>query len=82
MVGLLARGLQTKQIARALGISSKTADRRVQNSYAKIGVSTPCRSRLVRHAARGGSMGRTPDDNLQKRRVTSPPSDIAPAVGE
>jgi HD-GYP domain-containing protein (c-di-GMP phosphodiesterase class II) len=40
VVGLLARGLQTKQIARALGISIKTADRHVQNAYAKIGVST------------------------------------------
>ncbi len=40
VVGLLARGLQTKQIARALGISTKTADRHVQNAYAKIGVST------------------------------------------
>jgi HD-GYP domain-containing protein (c-di-GMP phosphodiesterase class II) len=40
VVGLLARGMQTKQIARALGISAKTADRHVQNTYAKIGVST------------------------------------------
>jgi HD-GYP domain-containing protein (c-di-GMP phosphodiesterase class II) len=40
VVGLLARGLQTKQIARALGISVKTADHHVQNAYAKIGVST------------------------------------------
>ncbi len=40
MVALLARGLQTKQIARALGISAKTADRHVRNAYAKIGVST------------------------------------------
>lgn len=40
VVGLLARGLQTKQIAAALGISSKTADRHIQNAYAKIGVST------------------------------------------
>jgi HD-GYP domain-containing protein (c-di-GMP phosphodiesterase class II) len=40
VVGLLARGLQTKQVARALGISAKTADRHVQNAYAKIGVST------------------------------------------
>jgi HD-GYP domain-containing protein (c-di-GMP phosphodiesterase class II) len=37
---LLARGYQTKQVARALGISVKTADRHVQNAYAKIGVST------------------------------------------
>lgn len=37
---LLARGFQTKQVARALGISGKTADHHVQNAYAKIGVST------------------------------------------
>jgi HD-GYP domain-containing protein (c-di-GMP phosphodiesterase class II) len=40
VVGLLARGLQTKQLARALGISVKTADSHVQNAYRKIGVST------------------------------------------
>lgn len=40
VVGLLARGYQTKQVARTLGISAKTADRHVQNAYAKIGVST------------------------------------------
>ena len=40
VVGMLARGLQTKQVARALGISVKTADRHIQNSYGKIGVST------------------------------------------
>ena len=40
VIALLARGLQTKQVARALGISVKTADRHVQNAYAKIGVST------------------------------------------
>ena len=40
VVGMLARGLQTKQVARALGISTKTADRHVQNAYRKIGVST------------------------------------------
>ena len=40
VVGLLARGLQTKQVARQLGVSAKTADRHVQNAYAKIGVST------------------------------------------
>jgi DNA-binding NarL/FixJ family response regulator len=37
---MLARGLQTKQVAQALGISVKTADRHVQNAYRKIGVST------------------------------------------
>lgn len=40
VVGMLARGMQTKQVAHALGISVKTADRHVQNAYAKIGVST------------------------------------------
>jgi HD-GYP domain-containing protein (c-di-GMP phosphodiesterase class II) len=40
VLALLARGLQTKQVARSLGISAKTADRHVQNVYGKIGVST------------------------------------------
>jgi DNA-binding CsgD family transcriptional regulator len=40
VVALLARGMQTKQVARALGISVKTADRHIQNAYRKIGVST------------------------------------------
>jgi DNA-binding NarL/FixJ family response regulator len=40
VVELLARGLQTKQVARALGISPKTADFHIQNSYRKMGVST------------------------------------------
>jgi HD-GYP domain-containing protein (c-di-GMP phosphodiesterase class II) len=40
VVAMLARGLQTKQVARVLGISVKTADRHVQNAYRKIGVST------------------------------------------
>ena len=40
VVALLARGLQTKQVAGALGISVKTADHHVQNAYGKIGVST------------------------------------------
>jgi HD-GYP domain-containing protein (c-di-GMP phosphodiesterase class II) len=40
VVGMLARGLQTKQVAYELGISVKTADRHIQNAYRKIGVST------------------------------------------
>jgi DNA-binding NarL/FixJ family response regulator len=40
VVGLLARGLQTKQVAHALGISVKTADSHIQNAYRKMGVST------------------------------------------
>ena len=40
VLGLVTRGLQTKQVATTLGISVKTADRHIQNAYAKIGVST------------------------------------------
>lgn len=40
VIAMAARGLQTKQIGHQLGISTKTADRHVQNAYAKIGVST------------------------------------------
>jgi HD-GYP domain-containing protein (c-di-GMP phosphodiesterase class II) len=40
VVGLLARGLQTKQVAHRLGISVKTADTHIQNAYGKIGVSS------------------------------------------
>ncbi len=40
VIGLLSRGLQTKQVARTLQISAKTADRHIQNAYRKIGVST------------------------------------------
>jgi HD-GYP domain-containing protein (c-di-GMP phosphodiesterase class II) len=40
VICLLARGLQTKQVARTLGISAKTADRHIQNAYRKAGVST------------------------------------------
>jgi HD-GYP domain-containing protein (c-di-GMP phosphodiesterase class II) len=40
VIALLARGLQTKQIAGMLGISAKTADRHIEHAYRKIGVST------------------------------------------
>lgn len=40
VVALLARGLQTKQVAGELGISIKTADRHVQNAYRKMGVTS------------------------------------------
>jgi HD-GYP domain-containing protein (c-di-GMP phosphodiesterase class II) len=40
VVTLLARGLLTKQIARELGISAKTADSHIQSAYRKVGVST------------------------------------------
>jgi HD-GYP domain-containing protein (c-di-GMP phosphodiesterase class II) len=40
VVAMLARGLQTKQVAHVLGISVKTADRHIQNAYRKIDVSS------------------------------------------
>jgi HD-GYP domain-containing protein (c-di-GMP phosphodiesterase class II) len=40
VLAMLARGLQTKQVARGLGISVKTADSHIQHAYRKIGVST------------------------------------------
>jgi len=40
VLGLLARGLATKQVARQLGISPKTCDHHIQAVYGKVGVST------------------------------------------
>jgi len=40
VLGLIARGLATKQVARQLGISPKTCDHHIQRLYGKIGVST------------------------------------------
>ena len=40
VLGLLARGLQTKQIARHFDLSRKTVDTHIQGAYRKIGVST------------------------------------------
>jgi HD-GYP domain-containing protein (c-di-GMP phosphodiesterase class II) len=40
VLGLVARGLATKQVARRLGISPKTCDHHIQRMYAKVGVST------------------------------------------
>jgi HD-GYP domain-containing protein (c-di-GMP phosphodiesterase class II) len=40
VLALVGRGLTTGQIARALVISAKTADRHIQNTYRKLGVST------------------------------------------
>jgi len=40
VLGLLAKGLATKQVARRLGISPKTCDHHIQHLYGKAGVST------------------------------------------
>jgi DNA-binding CsgD family transcriptional regulator len=52
---LIARGLATKDIAQALGISPKTADNHIQGVYAKIGVST--RAAAVLYAVEHGLTG-------------------------
>lgn len=56
ILGLVARGLQTKQIARKLDISPKTADRHIQNTYRKIGVSS--RAAATLYAAEHGLVPR------------------------
>ena len=40
VLGLLAQGLATKQVARQLRISVKTCDHHIQHVYRKLGVST------------------------------------------
>ena len=40
VLGLVARGLATKQVARRLGISPKTCDHHIQRMYGKLGVSS------------------------------------------
>jgi HD-GYP domain-containing protein (c-di-GMP phosphodiesterase class II) len=52
---LLAHGRMTKQVARELGISPKTADHHIQAIYAKIGVSTRAGATLF--AMRSGLVG-------------------------
>jgi HD-GYP domain-containing protein (c-di-GMP phosphodiesterase class II) len=68
VVRLLAHGRQTKQIARSLGISAKTADRHIQNAYRKMEVSTRAGATLF--AVDAGittwgefPMGRAPSDS-------------------
>jgi DNA-binding NarL/FixJ family response regulator len=67
VVALLARGLQTKQIGRALGISAKTADHHIQNSYAKIGVSTRAAAALFAMQHGLVSWGELPMAGLYRR---------------
>jgi HD-GYP domain-containing protein (c-di-GMP phosphodiesterase class II) len=60
VIALLAHGLQTKQIARQLGISPKTADRHIQNAYGKIGVSTRAAAALFAMQHGLGTWGELP----------------------
>ena len=67
VVAMLARGLQTKQVARALGISAKTADRHIQNAYRKIGVSSRAAATLFAMEHGLVALGRTPDSPVPAR---------------
>jgi HD-GYP domain-containing protein (c-di-GMP phosphodiesterase class II) len=69
VVGLIARGLQTKVVARALGISVKTADRHIQNAYAKIGVSTRAAATVfaMQHGLIAQSWGELPITAMARR---------------
>ena len=69
VVGLVARGLQTKQVAHRLGISPKTADRHLQNAYAKMGVSTRAAATLF-----AMEHGLVPWGELRCRRRAHAPS--------
>jgi DNA-binding CsgD family transcriptional regulator len=40
VMGLLARGSSNADLAAALGISSRTAEKHVQNAFAKLGASS------------------------------------------
>ena len=71
VIGLLARGLQTKQVARALGISAKTADRHIQNAYAQDRRLDARGGGAVRDGARARGVGRTPDWRRARPRVAS-----------
>jgi DNA-binding NarL/FixJ family response regulator len=54
---LLARGHTAPQIARALGVSAKTASNHIQNLYGKISVHTRARATLfaIEHGLVSGS---------------------------
>ncbi|MDQ3660614.1 MAG: HD domain-containing protein [Actinomycetota bacterium] len=67
VVGLVARGLQTKQVARALGISVKTADRHIQNAYGKIGVSTRAGTALFAMQHGLAAWGELPISRIARR---------------
>jgi len=67
VVGMLARGLQTKQVARALGISVKTADRHIQNAYRKIGVSSRAAATLFAMEHGLVAWGELPMDRSSER---------------
>jgi DNA-binding NarL/FixJ family response regulator len=67
VVAMLARGMQTKQVARALGISVKTADRHIQNAYRKVGVSSRAAATLFAMEHGLVAWGELPMDRSSER---------------
>jgi HD-GYP domain-containing protein (c-di-GMP phosphodiesterase class II) len=67
VIALLARGLQTKQIAAALGISVKTADRHIEHAYRKIGVSTRAAAALFAMEHGLATLGKLPIARTHER---------------
>jgi HD-GYP domain-containing protein (c-di-GMP phosphodiesterase class II) len=67
VISMVAKGLQTKQVGHRLGISAKTADRHLQNAYAKIGVSSRAAAALfaMRHGLT--SWGELPIPDTRQR---------------
>lgn len=67
VISLVAKGLQTKQVGHRLGISAKTADRHLQNAYAKIGVSTRAAAALFAMQYGLTSWGELPIPDMGQR---------------
>ena len=73
---LIARGGSTRQVARALGITAKTAETHIERIYAKIGASTRSTATLfaMQHGLLdtlqpGRFVGETPDDTRLPRSL-------------
>ena len=69
VISMVAKGLQTKQVGHRLGISAKSADRHLQNAYAKMGVSTRAAAALL-----PCSTASPPGENSRYRIWASVPS--------
>lgn len=64
VLGLIARGAATDEVARQLGITSKTAGTHIERIYAKTGASS--RSTATLFALRSGLLGPLDDDHTAK----------------
>jgi HD-GYP domain-containing protein (c-di-GMP phosphodiesterase class II) len=67
VISMVAKGMQTKQVGNRLGISTKTADRHLQNAYAKIGVSSRAAAALFAMQHGLASWGELPIPDTRHR---------------